>query len=268
MCLKKGHLVDQCDKSYRNCKRRHHQSICPAKSPGESLNSHPPPPEEKSSQSKPETQVSNNTTRVNTTNTETPTTHLTTATSRSKGSVLLQTATAVATNENQSKSATVQILFDSGSQRSYITDSVKSANIETLHLNTFGDYTYRKQRCEVVTLPIRAIDSEYVAITALNFPIICSLLTERVNLQDHPHLQELELADSAELVQIITGTLLQGKLFEEILILLQLEVSWDGFSLDPPTIHKTKLMSFPIWSYRASRNFQTEQRKTTRWPTC
>lgn len=28
MCLKKGHLVDQCDKSCRNSKRRHHQSIC------------------------------------------------------------------------------------------------------------------------------------------------------------------------------------------------------------------------------------------------
>ena len=116
----------------------------------------------------------------------------------------MQTATAEATNEDKSKSTTVRILFDSGSQRSYITDSVrrklglKSANIETLHLNTFGDGTYRKQRCEVVTLPIRTSDSEYVAITALNFPIICSPLTERVNIQDHPHLQELELADSAE----------------------------------------------------------------------
>ena len=99
MCLKKGHLVDQCDKSCRNCKRRHHQSICQANSPSESLNSHHPPPEEKSSQSKPETQVPNNATRVNTANTETPTTHLTTVTWRSKGSVLLQTATAVATNE-------------------------------------------------------------------------------------------------------------------------------------------------------------------------
>lgn len=147
MCLK-GHLVDQCDKSCRNCKGRHHQSICQTKSAGESLNSYPPPPEEKSSQSKPKTQVPNNTTRVNTANTETPTTHLTTATLRSKGSVLLQTAKAVATNEDQSKSTPVRILFDSSSQRSYITNSVRrklgltSANIETLHLNTFGDGTY------------------------------------------------------------------------------------------------------------------------------
>ena len=105
-----------CRKSCRNCKQRHHQSICQANSPGESLNSHPPPPEEKLSQGKPETQVPNNITRVNTANTETPTTHFTTATSRSKGSVLLQTATAVVTNEGQSKSTTVQILFDNGSQ--------------------------------------------------------------------------------------------------------------------------------------------------------
>ena len=202
--------VDQCDKSCRNCKRRHHQSNCQAKSPGESLNSHPPPPKEKSSQSKPETQVPINTTRVNTANTKTPT-----ATSRSKGSVLLQTATAVATNEDQSKWATVRNLFDSGSQRSYITDSVrrklglKSAIIETLHLNTFGGGTYRKQRCEVITLPIPIIDSEYVGITVLNFPTICSSLTERVNLQGHPHLQDLEFADSAEspdLIGILIGS--------------------------------------------------------------
>lgn len=97
---------------------------------------------------------------------------------------------------------TVCILFDGGSRISYITDNVsrklslKSANTETLHLNTFGKSTHWKQRCEIVSLPIRTNDDEYV--TALNFPIICSPLTERAHLQDHPHLQELELADSAE----------------------------------------------------------------------
>ena len=202
MCLKNGHLVDQCDKSCINCKRRHHQSICQAQSPGEALNCHPPPPEEKSPQGEPETQVPNSETKVSTTNTETPTTQRTTSTSSSKESVLLPTATAVATNEDQNQSMTVRILSDGGSQRSYITDNVskrlglKSANTETLHLNTFRKSTHRKQRCEVVSLPIRTNDNKYV--TALNFPIICSPLTERVHLQDHPHLQELELADSAE----------------------------------------------------------------------
>ncbi len=126
MCLKKGHLVDQCDKScrIRSCKRRHHQSICQAQSPGEPLNSQPPTPKENSPQSEPETQVQNhvNATRVNTANAETPTTQLTTATSTSKESVLLQTATAVSTNKDQSKSMNVRILLDGGSQRSYIAD--------------------------------------------------------------------------------------------------------------------------------------------------
>ena len=57
---------------------------------------------------------------------------------------MLPTAKAVATNEDQNKSMTVRILFDGGSQRSYITDNVskklglKSAKTETLPLNTFG----------------------------------------------------------------------------------------------------------------------------------
>ena len=81
MCQKKGHLVAQCDKSSSNCKRRHHQSICQAQSPGETLNCHLPPPEEKLPQGEPETQVPNSEMRVSTTNTEAPTTQQTTSTS-------------------------------------------------------------------------------------------------------------------------------------------------------------------------------------------
>ena len=88
---------------------------------------------------------------------------------------------------------TVRILFDGGSQRSYITDNVS----RKLGLKSaFGKITHRKQRCEVVSLPIWTNDDEYVR--ALKFPMICSPLTGRVHLQDHLHLQELELADSAQ----------------------------------------------------------------------
>lgn len=91
---------------------------------------------------------------------------------------------------------TVRILLDSGSQRSYITDNVKkklglkSTNTKTLHLNMFGENAYRKQRCKVVTLPLRTSDNEYAEITALNFPIIRSPLPKTVDERDHPHLQE------------------------------------------------------------------------------
>ena len=57
------------------------------------------------------------------------TTQLTTTTTSStkvKGNVLLQTPTTIATNHDRSKSVPVRILFDNGSQRSYMTDSIKS----------------------------------------------------------------------------------------------------------------------------------------------
>ena len=49
-----------------------------------------------------------------------------TASSGSKGTVLLQTASAIARNEGSAKSTRVKFLFDNGSQRSYVTDNLKS----------------------------------------------------------------------------------------------------------------------------------------------
>ena len=81
-----------------------------------------------------------------------------TSAARTKGSILVQTATTTVTNNDQSKTMTVRILFDSGSQRSYITDKVrkklglKSTSTEILHLNTFGENAYRKRNRHLVTL--------------------------------------------------------------------------------------------------------------------
>ena len=98
----------------------------------------------------------------------------------------------------------MRILFDNGSQRSYITNNLKSklglkpTSSETLHLNTFGERAYRKQSCEVVTLPLRNKRNEYLEISALNFPVICSPLPKSVDIDNYPHLQGVELADSSE----------------------------------------------------------------------
>ena len=67
-----------------------------------------------------------------------------------KKPVLLQTVRAIATKEGSSKTSTVCILFDSGSQRSYITDGLRRKlrlNViksETLHLNTFSDNIHQE----------------------------------------------------------------------------------------------------------------------------
>ena len=58
---------------------------------------------------------------------------------------VLQTARATVKNSNGSKSASAKILFDSGSQRSYVTDNLRGKlgleqlSNDTLRLNTFGD---------------------------------------------------------------------------------------------------------------------------------
>jgi len=65
--------------------------------------------------------------------------------------VLLQTAWAVASSAPGSSGVTVRILFDSGSQLSYVTERLKgqlrlkSVKIEKLHLNTFGTCHYKTQ---------------------------------------------------------------------------------------------------------------------------
>ena len=104
-CLRPGHVVSVCKntKVCRHCGESHHQSICPSLSSSRS--------DERPTTSPPEQKVSNTTT---------------TNTVRNKGTVLLQTAKAIAFNEDNSKSTRVRILFDNGSQCSYVTSSLKS----------------------------------------------------------------------------------------------------------------------------------------------
>lgn len=63
--------------------------------------------------------------------------------SGTKNNVLLQTATAIAKNEDGTRYTKVKILFDSESQRSYVTDNLKSkldlksTKTEMLHLRRY-----------------------------------------------------------------------------------------------------------------------------------
>ena len=179
-CLYPDHRVKDCTstKNCRHCGGRHHQSICFGTI--QDVQPPRPPPNELGQINKEERGASGGTIT-------------TTSSTKAKGSILLQTATAIATNEDGSRSLPVRILFDNGSQRSYVTDNLKSKlclkpmSSETLHLNTFGENVYRKQKCQVVTLPLRNKQSEYLEITALNFPVICSPLPKRVVIDDYPH---------------------------------------------------------------------------------
>jgi hypothetical protein len=124
-----------------------------------------------------------------------------TAQAKSNSTVLLQTARAVAINPLNGRSTTVRILFDSGSQRTYLTDdlrnklNLKALYQERLNLNTFGENNYKSKRCDTVELQLqRPGHSEVFELKCLSFPTICTPLPSKVTI-DHPHLQGLEIGD-------------------------------------------------------------------------
>jgi hypothetical protein len=59
------------------------------------------------------------------------------------------------------RSTTIRVLFDTGSQRTYITNSLKSrlglkpVEKESLRLDTFGDDRVRKETCDIVKLRLQ-----------------------------------------------------------------------------------------------------------------
>ena len=100
-----------------------------------------------------------------------------------KKMVLLQTAQAKAGNELTQKEIQVRVLFDSGSQRSYITEylccrlKLNPIRAEKLRLNTFGDTRFKPRQCKLYKLYLcNTQSSEKIEITALSFPVIYSTL--------------------------------------------------------------------------------------------
>ena len=118
VCLKPDHQSSSCNKSCRRCRGNHHQSIC--------CQTAPKPPDSSASNNQNSHETRNSTLVSLDTENPQPLETTTTASSATKGTVLLQTASAIAKNEDGSKSRRVKVLIDSGSQRSYVTDSLKS----------------------------------------------------------------------------------------------------------------------------------------------
>ena len=126
-----------------------------------------------------------------TTDTSSPVTTTTVANAdTTKRIVLLQTARAIATDETGTKSEKVRLLFDNGSQRSYITRTklnLKPLKQEKLNLNTFGNSGFKSQRCDVIKVYLqRSGSSESVCRDVLSFPTLCTPISNKVDLS-HIH---------------------------------------------------------------------------------
>ena len=124
----------------------------------------------------------------------------------------------MATNEETKTSTKVRILFDNGSQRSYVTEQVcsrlrlKPIHTERLQVNTFGGERFKIKQCKMVKFDIhKPRSTERVSLTALSYPMICSTLPSVAEVDNYAHLSGLELADcsggtDSDAIDVLVGS--------------------------------------------------------------
>jgi len=93
--------------------------------------------------------------------------------------VLLQTAKAQVFRPDHPKGIrTVRLIFDSGSQRSYITNKLKEVlslrprHSESMIIKTFGSSKAERQQCDVVSIGIYIKDGSMEELSLLSVPSI------------------------------------------------------------------------------------------------
>ena len=113
---------------------------------------------------------------------------LTTVYVNSNTSVLLQTAIGEVSSVNQLHTGlTMRILFDSGSQRSYMTErarnklNLSAVKSQKLLIKTFGQENEQLKECDVVEFCVKGlgVDSSTVQMTAHVVPLICGALKDQ-----------------------------------------------------------------------------------------
>ena len=208
VCLRRGHVSNCCPSEYKckKCLGRHHISVC---SGGFQLPQNV-------------TQSATQGNAIEQPNVTEPGSGAT-ATLHVGGmnSVLLQTATANVSNPRSGKSVQARLVFDSGSQRPYITNSLRSSlelpslRYENLVIKTFGADSDQPKRCDVVQLCVsKAGGGLNLYVDAYDVPSICAPLSQqKIELVEasYEHLSFLELADRSTggdgmLIDIVIGS--------------------------------------------------------------
>ncbi|KAK3710011.1 hypothetical protein QZH41_013181, partial [Actinostola sp. cb2023] len=154
----------------------------------------------------------------------------------------MQTATAKATGDGV-RELQARILFDTGSQRTFISEdmrnklNLKAIRQELLDVTTFGTLKSNRRKYDVVTFTLHA-EKENLRITALATPIICPPLSIKMNnFEIPPELKGLKLADKTNgnlEVDIIIGNdqfgqLITGKMIKtsnEAIIAMESKFGW------------------------------------------
>ena len=195
-CLRKGHVSRLCRSAAKCklCQGRHHTTICEKNStpatdqPGKSpLNPKAQPYSPGSSSS-------------------TPTT--TTFCSAKRRGILLQTALTKIHNLSRPRSAIkLRVLFDTGSQRSYLTEramkllKLKATDTQTLSIATFGAKRGQDRICPIVSVGMRLRERSTMNLTLYVVPSICEPITCQsidTSITANEQLMTLDLADPTD----------------------------------------------------------------------
>ena len=151
----------------------------------------------------------------------------------------MQTATANVSNLTSNPiSEDVHIIFDSGSQTTYVTDSLRkrlklqTMRTERIIINTFGNDEIKAQDTDIVLTKL-CTDSKIFFVEAICSPIICTdlaSLNQNFASKEYEHLKNLNFADKSgdgnktvEILieldyyyQFLTGKFIEGKIYEPV----------------------------------------------------
>ena len=189
------HKVSNCNSKYRcrKCGRKHHTSICSGSSPDNAT--HP------AQLRTPAAQTMSNT------NTANSATSLTTLTHPPSHNVLVKDKTcllktAIATITFSNIEAEANILFDEGSQRSFIAQELADSLLlkphkrENISLAAFGASQSHHKSMAVATVYVKTHSKEYIPISVLIVPTIAMplKLSATSTVRALPYLQGLQLA--------------------------------------------------------------------------
>ena len=200
-CLRRGHLARQCRSRSKctHCHRRHHSSICQGDRSG--------PPAQSEHNAGGELPTAQQSSRMNPSapafQPPTPSLWI-----NSNQGVLLQTAQVMVFNPDDPQcSKRVRVVFDSGSQRSYVTErlqmelALQTKGEQSMSIATFGSRGEKSRVFKFVDVRMALRDGRTRDLTVFVVPIICEpLMCQPITLcrDNYKHLAGLPLADASD----------------------------------------------------------------------